>query len=473
MASDQTQSAPSGTSSGPALTEAGPVRRFLNATELDTRMLGMLAALLVIWCLFDIYSGILRPNEGLFGGAFLTPRNIWTLLVQTSTIAVMTTGMVLIIVMREIDLSVGSMLSTIAVTLGVLQVYGLAPALGLGSEWIWVITVLAGLALGLFLGALNGYLIAYAGIPSFIVTLGGLIAYSGMAWWVIRGETVAPMDKTFKLIGGNGPLASIGPVWSWVVAGIVCVAIVLGLIAARRARVRFNFPLRPMWAEYFLGFAGSAVVLGLTKIVNSYPWAPKVIERYALENNIPIPAGVENPDGIAVCMAGEAIVRCDTGLVYYTGYPIPVLIAIGVGLFMTILSTRTSFGRYVYATGGNPEAAQLAGINTKKLTVMVFALMGMLVAISAMIASARLDSATNSLGQFNELYVIAAAVIGGTSLAGGLGTIYGAMLGALLMQSLQSGMTLLNFESAYKDMVVGLVLITAVFIDQVYRRRLK
>jgi D-xylose transport system permease protein len=140
---------------------------------------------------------------------------------------------------------------------------------------------------------------------------------------------------------------------------------------------------------------------------------------------------------------------------------------------MSFVASRTSFGRYVYATGGNPEAAELSGINTRWLTVKVFILMGVLVAISAIVTSARLDAATNSLGQLNELYVIAAVVIGGTSLAGGVGTIYGAMLGALLMQSLQSGMTLLNFESAYKDMVVGAVLVTAVFVDQIYRRRVK
>ena len=126
-----------------------------------------------------------------------------------------------------------------------------------------------------------------------------------------------------------------------------------------------------------------------------------------------------------------------------------MLIVLVVGFVMTFLATRTRFGRYVYATGGNPEAAELAGINTKKITLMIFTLMGVLCAISASISSARLNSATNALGRFNELYVIAAAVIGGTSLAGGIGTIYGAMLGALLMQSLQSGMTLLNFDPAY------------------------
>jgi len=316
-------------------------------------------------------------------------------------------------------------------------------------------------------------LTAYAGIPAFIVTLGGLIAYSGVAWGLIRGETVAPMDKTFKLIGGNGPLASIGPFWSWVVAAAACALLVLGILNSRRQRRRVKFPQRPVWAEVFLAICGSAAILGVTAVVNAYPWAPKVIENYARENGIAIPPGVEDRMGAAICMAGEAVVRCRDGLVFYTGYAIPVLIALAVGFGMTFLASRTSFGRYVYATGGNPEAAELSGINTKRLTVQVFMLMGILVAVSAIITSARLDAATNSLGQLNELYVIAAVVIGGTSLAGGVGTIYGAMLGALLMQSLQSGMTLLNFESAYKDMVVGGVLVAAVFVDQVYRRRVK
>jgi len=463
-------------SQSPAMSEEGAITRFLRATEIDTRMLGMVAALLLIWLGFEIgtaYRANVANPDSLLGGYFLSPRNLWTLLVQSSSIAVMTTGMVLIIVMRNIDLSVGSMLSTIAVSMGYLQVYMLGKWFGVGHGSIWILAVLFGIGLGLLLGFINGVLIAYAGIPSFIVTLGGLIAYSGLAWWVIRGETVAPMDKTFKLLGGNGPLASVGPTWSWILAVLACAGIVLAILSGRRQRRRFKFPLRPVWAEWFLAIVGSAIVLGITLIVNSYPWAPKIIENYAVANAIPIPQGVEFSDGAAICMAGEQIVRCVNGLIYYTGYSIPVLIAVAVGFVMTFIATRTRFGRYVYATGGNPEAAELAGINTKALTVRVFMLMGVLVAISAMISSARLDSATNSLGLFNELYVIAAAVIGGTSLGGGIGTIYGAMLGALLMQSLQSGMTLMNFESAYKDMVVGTVLVAAVWVDQIYRRRAK
>ena len=461
------------TSNNPAVSEEGALKRFLRATEIDTRMLGMIAALIVIWVGFDVYSGLLRHGDGLLGGSFLTARNIWILMVQTSTIAVMTTGMVLVIVLRQIDLSVGSMLSIIAVATGVLQVYNLGPMLGLGHPAIWIIAVIFAVALGGLIGSFNGVLIAYGQIPSFIVTLGGLIAFSGTAFLIASGVTVAPMDKTFKIIGGNGPSASIGPFWSWVLGAAACIVIVLAILNGRRQRVRFNFPLRPVWAECFLAFVGSAVVLGTTALVNAYLWPPKVVEQYALDNHITIPDGIENKDGSAICMAGGKVIRCIGGLSYQTGYPIPVLIALTVGFIMTFIAMRTRFGRYIFATGGNPEAAELAGINTKWLTVKVFALMGSMVGVSAIIASARLDAATTALGTLSELYVIAAAVIGGTSLAGGVGTIYGAILGALLMQSLQSGMALLNLDSAYTNIVVGVVLVFAVWIDQVYRRRVK
>ena len=215
--------------------------------------------------------------------------------------------------------------------------------------------------------------------------------------------------------------------------------------------MRYNFPLRPMWAEVTLAAIGCLIAIGATWVVNDYPWPERVAESYATAHNIVVPE--------------------DGGLFISTGYAIPVLIALAAGVAMTFLAKRTRFGRYVYAIGGNPEAAELAGVNTKKITVLVFTVMGLLAAISGCIESARLDSATNVLGQFEELYVIAAAVIGGTSLAGGVGTIYGALIGALVIQSLQSGMVLLGFNSAFQEMVVGVVLVGAVGIDTLYRRR--
>lgn len=417
--------------------------RFLRATEVDTRMLGMIAALILIWVGFHLYGEFVLGR-----GSFLTPRNLWNLSVQTSSIAVMATGMVLIIVTRHIDLSVGSLLGVTAMLMGVLQVWVLPQYLGLGHPMIWIITVLAGIAFGATIGAFHGFLIAYLGIPAFIVTLGGLLFWRGSAWWVARGETIQPVDTTFSLIGG-GPYGTVGAVGSWIFGIVVCAAIVVALVSGRKSRIRFGFPLRPMWAEYLIGSVGMAVTLGAVLLMNSYPWPKGIVRKYAAANNITVP---------------------DEGLFISHGFAIPVLVALSVGLAMTFLATRTRFGRYVFAIGGNPEAAELAGINTKKMTLMIFALMGALTGISATIASARLNAATNALGSLDELFVIAAAVIGGTSFAGGIGTIYGAILGALVMQSLQSGMVLVGFDAAIQQMVVGGVLVTAVYVDTLYRK---
>jgi D-xylose transport system permease protein len=462
------------------MAQEGAITRFFRATEIDTRVVGMIGAIIVVWFIFEILTAAQlylqsRPyNEGLLGGSFLMPRNLWTLLVQTSSIAIMATGMVMIIVMRHIDLSVGGILTLVATISAVLQVQYLGPSLGVGHWSIWIIAMIVALSIGALIGAFNGYLTAYLGIPSFIVTLGGLIAYGrGIGFYISDGVTIAPLDKTFKVIGGGVPASWLGPMGSWILAAIACAVVAWSIANGRKQRQRFNFALRPVWADVLLVVIAAIGILGATLIVNSYPWPPKLVEQYAVLNQITIPPGVEDKNGQAICMAADKVVRCADGLIYYTGYAVPVLIALAVGLIMTFIASRTQFGRYVFAIGGNPEAAELAGINTRWMTVKVFALMGFLAAISAIVSSARLDAATVSLGDLNELYVIAAAVIGGTSLAGGLGTIYGAMLGALMMQSISSGMQLLNLPSSWQNIIVGSVLVSAVFVDQIYRRRVK
>lgn len=432
-------------SAGPALVEEGPFRSFLRATELDTRMLGMIAALLVIWIGFNTYGYLVNGNA-----AFLTYRNLWTLSVQTASITVMATGMVLVIVTRNIDLSVGSMLGATAMMMGIFQVWILPQYLGLGHPAIWILTVLFGLAIGTLIGTFHGYLIAYLEIPSFIVTLGGMLVWRGVAWLLARGETISPLDATFSLIGG-GPYGAIGVSWSWVVAVIACAGIALMLVSARRQRSRFGFPMRPVWAEYLIGGISMAVVIGATWVMNNYAWPKGIINEYAKAHNL---------DPATLGTIGH-------------GWAIPVLIALFVVLAMTFVTTRTKFGRYVFAMGGNPEAADLAGINTKRLTMLIFSLMGFLVGISACISSARLRASTADLGRLDELYVIAAAVIGGTSLAGGSGTIYGAMIGALVMQSLYSGMSLVGFDVSIQSLVVGAVLVLAVYVDNLYRKHAK
>jgi D-xylose transport system permease protein len=190
--------------------------------------------------------------------------------------------------------------------------------------------------------------------------------------------------------------------------------------------------------------------MGGVAVANSYPWPAGLARQYAEAHNIPWP---------------------EEGLFIPIGLAVPVLVALGIAIAMTFISNRTRFGRSVYAIGGNPEAAELAGINTRWLTVKIFSLMGVLVAVSAAISTARLNAATNALGTNDELYTIAAAVIGGTSFSGGIGTVPGAILGALVMQSLQSGMVLMGIDAPMQNIVVGMVLVLAVGIDTLYRSR--
>jgi len=450
--------------------EEGPVTRFLRATEIDPRLLGMVGALALIWLAFEAYSTLVlgRPSM-LFGAAqadangFITPRNLWNLSVQTSYIGIMATGMVLVIITRNIDLSVGSIMGMVGMYMGLLQVEWLAPALGMGHPSIWIITVIFGIAMGTLIGAFQGVLIAFLGIPSFIVTLGGLLVWRGAAFLVAGGKTIAPLDDTFSLIGG-GSFGSLGTTGSWIFALIACVFVVLAFVNARKARRRHGFAMRPVWAETFVIGLVCSVIIGATAVVNSYIWPRGNITKYYAA------LGQEPP----ACAASNDTINTGVCASFGHGFAYPVLIMIVVAIFMTILMTQTRFGRYVFAIGGNPEAASLSGINTRSMTVKIFALMGGLAGIAAVIGSARQNSATNAMGNLDELYVIAAAVVGGTSLAGGVGTIYGAIIGALILTSLQTGMVLIGFgDGSYQRIVIGIALVLAVWLDIVYRKRIK
>ncbi|MFT7058745.1 MAG: D-xylose transport system permease protein [Pseudorhodobacter sp.] len=408
--------------------------------------MGMIGALLLIWFGFHFYGKFVNGQ-----GFFLTPRNLWNLSVQTSSIGIMAMGMVLVIITRNIDLSVGALLGLTAMIMGLLQVQFLPQFLGLGSPYIWPITVAVGIVCGAFIGTFQGWLIAYRGIPAFIVTLGGLLVWRGCAFLAAGGRTISPVDPTFALLGG-GPYGAVGSTGSWIVGILACLGVLWMQHSGRKQRREHDFHLRPIWAEAFLAVTGCGAIIGAVLLVNAYPWPKGIVNAYATANNIVVP-----PEGLFISH----------------GFAIPVLILIVVGILMTILMTRTRFGRYVFAIGGNPEAAALAGINTRWMTLKIFALMGALAGLSGAVASARLNSATNALGVFDELYVIAAAVIGGTSLAGGIGTIYGAILGALVMQSLQTGMVLIGFDTAIQQIVVGSVLVLAVYLDNLYRSKAK
>jgi D-xylose transport system permease protein len=417
------------------------LRSVLAVMEVDSRLLGMIAALGVIWLLFNFLSD----------GLFLSPRNLWNLSVQSAAVGIMATGMVLIIVSRNIDLSIGSIVVFTAMFMALLQNEWIPNTLGLGLDqpYTWIVTIIAGLTLGGLIGALHGFIVAYIGVPSFIVTLGGLLVWRGFAFQLADGQTIAPLDTTFQLLGG-GPAGALGATLSWLVAGIAIVYVIYSLIAGRRRRRRYGFPVRPRWADVTIGVLGCLAIVAAVGVANSYMWPPALAEQYAIDNGIPIPPG---------------------GLQIPTGIAMPVMIAIGVAVVMTFLATRRRFGRYVYSIGGNPDAAELAGINTKFTVMKTFIMMGILAALAAAVISARLNAATVGLGTGAELQVIAAAVIGGTSFAGGIGTIPGAILGAVVMQSLQSGMVLLKVDSPMQDVVVGVVLVSAVALDTILRRR--
>jgi D-xylose transport system permease protein len=379
---------------------------------IDLRLLLMCVLLAVLGIAFHILSG----------GVFLSPENLYNVAQQTAVVGIVSTVMVLVIVARHIDLSVGSVMGFIGVLIAYLQYT---------SGWSWPAACLAGLAVALLVSIYQGWLTASLGVPSFVVTLGGLMSFRGAAFLVADGKTQPVNDEFFQRLGG-GYDGGIGTTWTWLLALFVAVVLLARMLQRRRARERHGMPVEPLWLELFLVAVPIVVVFAFAAVMNSYRIASK----------------------------DEA-----------QGLPIPVLIWAVVAVVLSFLVHRTRFGRYVFAMGGNPDAAALVGIPVKRVTLLLFALLAVLVTVAAIVSIARLNAGTNSLGSGMELYVIAAAVIGGTALAGGSGSIFGSVLGALIMQSLDSGMLLLDVPIGQRMVIIGQVLIAAVVFDVLYRRK--
>ncbi len=341
---------------------------------------------------------------------FLTPRNLSNLMTQMSVTGILAVGMLMLIVSANIDLSVGSVIGFA----GGIAAYSLTTL-----EYSLPVSIIFAIAVGVLIGTFQGALTAYLSIPAFIVTLGGLLAWRGAVKWLLAGNTVPVSDESFTYIGqGNIPL-TIG----WVLAGLaVLFVLVLAYRSARSVK------------EYGLGEANYG--------------------KATLKTIIPI----------------AAIIGFIGVMNSYQGVPVPVLIFVAVALIGAFLTTSTVFGRYLYAIGGNAEAARLSGINIKRNVAIVFGFLGALTGIAALIATARVGSASPDAGTLKELDAIAACVIGGASLMGGRGTIFGACLGALIMASLDNGMSLLNVRDFMQDIIKGSILVTAVGLDMVGRR---
>lgn len=376
-------------------------RRFQAASF---RAYTMVFALLAIWLYFQW-----RTVSELYPyGLFLHPVNLANLFKQMAVTGVLAVGMLLVIVARQIDLSVGSIVGLAGGIAAMAQGWGVGPSMG------------AAIVIGLAVGALQGSLVAYAEIPAFIVTLGGLLTWRGVILALSKGETIPVRLPLFRSLG----VALLAP------AGGIALAV-----------------------------AAIAAVVWLTLRRN----------RARRRHGLPVPAAAMTTARIIVPSA--LIVLFVLMMNRQGGIPIPVIVLLAVAAAGAFLTRNTTFGRYLYAIGGNPDAARLSGINSRKHILVAFCLLGGLVGVASLLHTGRVGSASPDAGGLMELDAIAACVIGGTSLMGGRGTVSGAILGALIMASLDNGMSLLSVGNATQYVMKGAVLVAAVGFDMMGRRR--
>jgi len=337
---------------------------------------------------------------------------------QTAVTGVLAVGMLMVIITGQIDLSVGSVVGLAGGVAAIAQGWlgwGLVPSLA------------AGIAVALAIGAVQGTLTAYLNIPAFIVTLGGLLAWRGAILGLTKGETIPIRLPGFKSIGQD----YVGPMVGWIIAAVAVAAIVWLSINRNRARRRFGLAVPKTTTTVARMLVPSIVVVAFIYLMNSYEIAPGT----------------------------------------HAGIPIPVIIFLAIALAGAFVTQNTTFGRYLYAIGGNPDAARLSGINIRKHLLAVFCIMGVLTGVASIIYTARVGSASPDAGQLLELDAIAACVIGGTSLMGGRGTVFGAILGALIMASLDNGMSLTNTQPYLQNIIKGAILVIAVGLDMAGRKR--
>src|SRR5450830_597393 len=359
------------------------------------KIMALLIAIAIIWAFFSWKTE----------GGFVTPRNLSNLLRQMSVTGILACGMVLVIIAGEIDLSVGSVLGLLG---------GVAAIMNVTAQLPLPLNLALVLLLGLLLGLFNGYLTAYLRIPSFIVGLGGMLAFRGILLGVTGGLTIAPVSEDLVYLGQGYLPTQIG-----VVLMIVLFALTLVLTWLRRSnRAQHGLPLPALWR-----------------------------------------------DGVKVLIIGAVLLLFVRTLNSYDGVPVPVLLLLALlGLF-SYVTTQTVFGRRIYSVGSNMEATRLSGVNVQAVKLWVFGIMGVMCALAGLVNTARLAAGSPSAGNMGELDAIAACFIGGTSMRGGSGTVYGALLGALVITSLDNGMSMLDVDSYWQMIVKGSILVLAVWVD--------
>ncbi|MBP1817599.1 putative multiple sugar transport system permease protein [Mycobacterium sp. OAE908] len=372
------------------------------------RQSGMVVALAAIVLLFQVWTG----------GILLKPLNVTNIIQQNGYILVLAIGMVIVIIAGHIDLSVGSIAGFIGAMSGVLMVRNDMP---------WLLGVAVCIGIGALIGAWQGFWIAYVGIPSFIVTLGGMLVFRGATQYLLEGQSIAPMPHGLEQVS-SGFLPELGAnaVYHWptvILGAVVTVAAVVVQVRRRRSQLRY-------------GHEVSSTAVFVAKCA-----------------------------AIVVALAAFTLL-----LASYRGVPIVGIILVVLTIVYAFVMRNTVLGRQVYAVGGNSAAARLSGVRNQRVTLLVFVNMGILAAVAGLLFAARLNSATPQAGINFELEAIAAAFIGGASSSGGVGTVFGAIVGGLVLGVLNNGMSILGIGSDVQQVIKGLVLLAAVGFD-VYNRR--
>ncbi len=366
-------------------------------------------ALVAIWALFS----------ALTEGRFTAPQNFSNLFRQMTVTSFMAAGMVLVIVTGNIDLSVGKLAGFISVVVAHYQARVWTEVFPEQGVLTTGLSILIGLGIGTAIGMLQGYIIAYLNVPSFITTLGTMWIMNGAILLVTEGKTIPANQPALKVIAQGYLPINVG----WILAAGVVAALFYGMFNSRKKKRNYGFELAPLYLDLVRTIFFSALMIGYVYMVNQY-----------------------------------------------NGFPIPVLLLAIVVIVMTYLSNNTRFGRYAYAIGGNREAARLSGVNIRKNIFSVFTLMGFLCGVAGVVLASYVGYGTIAAGQGYELDAIGAAILGGTSTLGGVGTVFGAMVGALIMTSLGTGLQIMNVQAAWQYLVKGFVLVVAVYGD-VYLRR--
>ncbi|WP_127841327.1 multiple monosaccharide ABC transporter permease [Actinomyces wuliandei] len=376
----------------------------------NLRQYGILAALVAIIAFFQVLTD----------GLLLSPNNVASLIQQNAYVMILAVGMVMVIIARHIDLSVGSQVGFIGGVIGLLVVSAGVP---------WPTAVLAAVALGLLIGCWQGFWVAFVGVPAFIVTLAGML--------IFRGLTVVLVQRT---VSGLPP----------------------GLVAIANGSL-------PPWLGYLRNFDGVTVLVGVLAVAG-FTWSQLRARRRSRA------AGreVEPARTVALRLAVLTVaVGFLTALLAYSAGGTPtVLVIVGVVVLVySFVMNRTVLGRHVYAVGGNLKAARLSGINTRRVDFLVFVNMGFLAALAAVVTTSRAGAAVSTAGNLYEMDAIAAAYIGGAAVSGGVGRVSGAIIGALIMGVLNMGLSIMAVDSAWQQAIKGLVLLVAVAVDVVGKRR--